>query len=96
MAMTSQDRLDEMLLTSLSNLAPDQWPGGDGFTKQDVLREYPSMAARRLVPGEDTLHRLHPDLAAELARFFAARSSRSVAETGAGGQTLASTEQHKG
>ncbi len=91
--MNSPNRLDEMLLTNLSNLPPDQWPGGDGFTQQDVLREYPTMAAKRLVPGEDTLHRLHPELAAELAQFFAARSSRSDAETGVGVQTLAAPEQ---
>lgn len=94
--MTSHNRLDELLLECVGHLVPHQWPGGDGFTKEDVLCEYPALAASRLVPGEDTLNRLHPELAAELARFFSARTSQQGAETGVGVQAFVRAEQLEG
>ena len=79
--MTPRNRLNELLLDCVRRLVPHQWPGGDGFTREDMLREYPALAASRLVPGEDTLNRLHPELADELARFFAARTSQQGAKS---------------
>lgn len=58
--MTPRNRLNELLLDCAGHLVPYQWPGGEGFTKEDVLHEYPALAARKLVPGQDTLNRLHP------------------------------------
>jgi hypothetical protein len=78
--MSLPNRLNELLLECLGHILPHQWPGGDGFTQEDVLHEYPALAAKRLVPGEETLYRLHPELAAELARFFAARTAQQGAE----------------
>jgi hypothetical protein len=78
--MSLPNRLNALLLDCLGHLPPHQWPGGDGFTQEDVLHEYPALAAKRLVSGEDTLYRLHPELAAELAEFFAARTAQQGAE----------------
>lgn len=85
--MSPSNRLNELLLDCLGHIVPHQWPGGDGFTQEEVLQEYPSLAARRLVPGEETLHRLHPELAAELAQFFATRTAQQGAETEQGAKT---------
>jgi len=85
--MSLSNRLKELLLDCLRRLLPHQWPGGDGFTQEEVLHEYPSLAARRLVPGEKTLHRLHPEMAAELAQFFAARTAQQGVKTEQGAET---------
>jgi hypothetical protein len=94
--MTRPNRLNELLLDCLRHLVPHQWPGGDGFTNEDVLHEYPTLAASRLVPGEDTLNRLHPELAAELAQFFAERTSQQGAETEGEVQPFVRPEQAEG
>jgi hypothetical protein len=94
--MTPGNRLNALLLDCLGHILPHQWPGGDGFTQEDVLQEYPALAAKRLVPGEETLYRLHPELAAELAQFFAARTAQQGAEAEGGTQTLVRPEQAKG
>ena len=100
--MSLSNRLKELLLDCLRRLVPHQWPGGDGFTQEEVLGEYPSLAARKLVPGEQTLHRLHSELATELAQFFAARNSQQgeKAEQGAktedGVQAFVRPEQPEG
>ncbi len=99
--MSLPNRLNALLLDCLGQLVPHQWPGGDGFTQEQVLHEYPSLAARRLVPGEKTLYRLHPELATELAQFFAVKTSQQgaeaeqAAETKCGLQTFVRPEQPK-
>ena len=94
--MAPRNRLNELLLDCVGHLVPHQWPGGEGFTKEDVLGEYPALAASRLVPGENTLNRLHPELAAELQRFFSSRISQQGAETGVGVQAFVRPEQAEG
>ena len=100
--MSLPNRLNALLLDYLGLLVPHQWPGGDGFTQEEVLHEYPALAARRLVPGEATLYRLHPELTAELAQFFAARTARQGveieqgAEIGDGHQASIRPEQAEG
>ena len=79
--MSLPNRSDALLLDYPRRLVPHQWPDGDGFTQEEVLREYAALAAQRLVPDEATLNRLHPELAAELAQFFVARTAQQVAET---------------
>jgi hypothetical protein len=46
------------------------WPGADGMLVSEVLREYPSAAAARLVPCEADLCGRHPELTAEVVAFF--------------------------
>jgi len=79
--MSLPNRSNALLLDWLRRLVPHQWPGGDGFTQEQVLREYAALAAQKLVPDESTLNRLHPELAAELAQFFADRTAQQCAET---------------
>lgn len=79
--MSLPNRLNALLLDYLGHLVPHQWPGGDGFTQEEVLHEYPALAARRLVPGEATLYRLHPEMVTELAEFFAARTAQQGLKT---------------
>ena len=93
--MSLSNRLKELLLDCLRRLLPHQWPGGDGFTQQEVLHEYPSLAARKLVPGEQTLHRLNPELATELAQFFAARTAQQCEKADDGVQAFVRPEQPK-
>jgi hypothetical protein len=63
--------LSELLLGYLQALAPSWWPGADGLTIEDGLDAYSQAAASGRVPGLVELLRKHPELAVELAEFFA-------------------------
>ncbi len=63
-------RLKGLLLGYLqADLA--HWPGADGMTLADVLLGYPQAAAAGRAPGPVELALRHPDLADEVATFFA-------------------------
>jgi hypothetical protein len=64
-------QVTEILLGYLQCRAGRLWPGSDGVTLDEVLRSYPQAAAARLVPDLPELLRRYPDLAAEMAAWFA-------------------------
>ena len=68
--VTPAARLADLLAGLLLESAACRWPGADGLTVGDVLREYPAAAAARLVPSEAELCERHPDLAGQVAAFF--------------------------
>jgi hypothetical protein len=75
-------RLADLLAGLLLACPACRWPGADGLTVGDLLREYPAAASARLVPSEAELCDRHPDLAAQVVAFFflqAAGCSHEVA-----------------
>jgi hypothetical protein len=70
--------LRQLLLDQLRGGPTVCWPGADGLTLDEVLSSYPEAAAAGRVPGPDELLAGHPELAAELADFFASRGRPSV------------------
>ena len=62
--------LSEVLTAYLLSSPAYRWPGADGLLVEDVLREYPTAAAARSVPGEAELCNRHPELAAQIVAFF--------------------------
>ncbi len=65
------ERLHNLLTTLILVADGYRWPGGDGLMVEDVLREYPKVARQGRVPGCEELCRRHPELASEVASFFA-------------------------
>jgi hypothetical protein len=63
--------LDEVLLGYLQTTPWPYWPGCDGLTVDDVLRDYLAAAAAGQVPDRDELLARHPELAPEVNAFFA-------------------------
>ena len=68
--MTLSRPLPDVLTGYLVNSTAYRWPGADGFLLDDILREYPTAAAARQVPGELDLCDRHPDLAPQVVAFF--------------------------
>ncbi len=68
---TGAPHLDEVLLGYLLAAPDPLWPGGDGMTVDDVLREYLVAAAAGQVPDCEQLLALHPEFAREARAFFA-------------------------
>jgi hypothetical protein len=64
-------RAAELLARHLLEAHGADWPGADGLTVEDVLRDYPQALAHGLVPGLEELARQYPELADELANFLA-------------------------
>jgi hypothetical protein len=62
--------LQDVLLAYLQD-SVQLWPGGDGLTAEEAVRDYVRAAAEGLVPDQRQLCDRHPELAAELAAFFA-------------------------
>lgn len=67
---TKAARLREILLGHLREIGPRDWPGTDGLTVDDVLREYPTASLVGLVPDRDELRRRYPQLGEEIDVFF--------------------------
>ncbi len=67
----NQERLQNLLTTLILVADGYRWPGADGLLVEDVLREYPEAARRGRVPSREELCRKHPELASEVANFFA-------------------------
>jgi hypothetical protein len=63
--------LREVLLACLQAEGAFPWPGADGLTVDEVLAAYADAARLGRVPGLAQLCRQHPDLADEVAAFFA-------------------------
>jgi hypothetical protein len=64
--------LREVLLGYLQAEGALPWPGSDSLTVEEVLAAYPAAARQGLAPDQQELARRHPELAAEVRRFFAA------------------------
>jgi hypothetical protein len=64
-------RFEDVLLGYLRAGAVSSWPGGDGLTVEDVLCHYPEAVVAGRVPGRQELLRRYPDLANDVAAFFA-------------------------
>lgn len=62
--------LEEVLLRELARVAPEFFPGVDGMTASDMLRDYSRWAQRGVVPGPQRLVSEHPELAAEVDAYF--------------------------
>jgi hypothetical protein len=75
-----RERLIAVLTTYAFIADSYHWPGSDGMTVADVLREYPANAHRCHVPDCEELCRRHPELAAMFVDFFA-RIERSTGES---------------
>ena len=63
--------LADILLVYLQQPHVTIWPGSDGLTVEEVLTCYLGAAAAHQAPDPDELLELHPELAGELALFFA-------------------------
>jgi hypothetical protein len=63
-------RLREVLLGYLEAEGALPWPGSDSLTVEEVLAAYPVAARGGCVPDQQELERRHPELAAEVSRFF--------------------------
>jgi hypothetical protein len=63
--------VQDLLLNYLQETLVFPWPGGDGLTLDDVLAEYGRALACGQVPDPQALQSNHPELAEELASFFA-------------------------
>ncbi len=63
--------LSEILLDHLRSTKANFWHGIDGLTVDDALNCYWEAAADRQVPSKEELFGQHPELTAELERFFA-------------------------
>ena len=64
-------RLPDVLLAYLDGVAAPALPGGDGLTLEDILSCYPVAVGAGQVPGRRQLCERHPELADEVAAFFA-------------------------
>jgi hypothetical protein len=62
--------LERLLIGYLTSAPPGRIPGCDGMTTSQMLREYPDLAAKGVVPGCGQLQRLHPHYRPQLERFF--------------------------
>ena len=70
--------LSEILLDHLRRTKANFWRGIDGLTLDDALNCYCEAAADGQVPSKDQLLCQHPELAAELERFFTASKPSSA------------------
>jgi hypothetical protein len=66
-------RLRELLLGYLQAITVPAWPGTDGLTEEDVLDGYARAVAAGEVPDWHQLLKQHPELAAELQDWMAAK-----------------------
>lgn len=69
--------LKSLLLDYLVAASPGRIPGCDGMTTDHMLRDYPDLVAKGLVPGYQQLHRWHPDFQPQLDGFFGKSSGAS-------------------
>lgn len=66
---TPGERLQEVLLGYLRDCP--SWPGTDGITVTEILSSYALLAERGRVPDRAGLLRRHPELTAEVEKYFA-------------------------
>jgi hypothetical protein len=75
-AQSRTRQAQEVLLRCLESAPAEPWPGGDGLTIDDVLADYAAALAAGRVPDPQALQTRYPDLAGELAAFFAHEEAR--------------------
>ena len=68
-------QLENLLVGYLASAVPDQIPGCDGLTRQDLLNCYADFAMYGWVPCRQQLQQLHSELRTELDDFFAGTSN---------------------
>jgi hypothetical protein len=73
--VTGSPRLDAVLLAYLEDPHVSLWPGADGLTTAEAIGEYLAAAEAHQVPGREELLRAFPELAEEVARFFAGQDA---------------------
>jgi len=75
---TARQRQAMDILLGYLETARCWWPGADGLTVLDAIRDYPQAAAAGWVPDRDELLRIHPELAELLLELLHSRNRREM------------------
>jgi hypothetical protein len=62
--------VEKLLVSYLVSAYPGRIPGCDGMATQQILKDYPQLAEKGVVPDCSQLFRWHPELQSLLKRFF--------------------------